>query len=154
MPHCLLQSMGWDVGFQISAKYLEDELRSTLEWVSVLLRLLFCVSSITYCLNQKERTACVVSLQRADLRNGKTGFQMLLGIRARDVNVGCSPPRKILNCQVLPFLQLYECCCVYLWDPSLGIHFSCQPMNGSPQLWPTTNLLSENEQLQSCLPVN
>lgn len=81
----------WASSFQKSV--LRAKLRSTLEQASVLPRLLFCVSTIMHCFNQKES-----NLQRTEIRNGKPGFQTLLGIRTRgDVNIGCSSPRQIFE---------------------------------------------------------
>lgn len=125
----------WASIFQKSV--LRTELRSTLEQASVLPRLLFCVSTIMRYLNRKES-----NLQRTELRNGKPGFQTLLGIRTRDVNVGCSSPRQILELSSASLSLALQVLRVYLWDPSLGIRFSCQQMNGSPQLWLATDLPS------------
>jgi len=135
MPCRPLQSVAGMWASSLWESILRTELRSSLEWVSVLPRLLFHVLMITYCLNQRENGVCDSPPENW------AGFHTVLGIKARgDVNVGCSPPRQILELLSaslsLALWTLRSC----LWDPSLGIRFQPQQVNGSPQLWPATDL--------------
>lgn len=123
-----------------ASSFREKVLRTSLRKVSweplqCLLKLLFCVSTVRHCLNQERE-------QPTEFRFQIPVFQTVLGIRARG---DFSLPRGILkmssvSLSLAPWVQ-----CVCLWDPSLGVHFSCQQINGSPQFWPTTALPSRKQ---------
>lgn len=139
---CLRSWTGmWSSSFQ--KKVLRTNLRKvTWESLQCLLRLLFCVSIVKQYLNQKPE-------QPTEFRSGKPGFQTLLGMRSRG---DCSVPRGILitssgSLSLAPWVQ-----CVCLWDPSLGVHFSCQQMDGSPQL--LTNHSLAFQKTNSCRVVS
>lgn len=132
---CLRSWTGmWTSSFQ--EKVLRTNLRKvSWEPLQYLLRLLFCVSTVGHYLNQEGE-------HPTEFRNGKAGFQTLLGIRAGG---DCSFPRGILTLSSASLSLAPWVWCVCLWDPSLGVHFSCQQMDGSPQLWPTTALPSRKQ---------
>lgn len=112
---CLRSWTGmWTSNFQ--EKVLRTNLRKvTWESLQCLLRLLFCAWIVRHRLKQQKE-------QPTGFRSGEPGFQTLLGMRARG---DCSVPRGILkmssaSLSLAPWVQ-YMC----LWDPSLGMHFSC-----------------------------